>query len=637
MGTATNAKEPTLLEQELAKLAHRSLWQKGVDLLFGYDFFISYSWEDGRHYAVPLAADLKRRGFDCFLDSESYAKGDDWKTVGAMALRRTSRLILVGSPGALKSEPVLREVRIFSSDRRKIVPIDFGGTLSLQCIAQSPLRDYLTADILRIREESENLSEGPSSATLDDIQRAFDAARQSIKRGRALKAVASLLSILLAASLILWREEVASRREAQREAHVATANELVLQSEKFLPRYPQLSMMLAYYAAREALSAGASLPDNVVQLLQRTIRANPKRLKGPGAQAVAWSPDGSKLIGGGEDNIAHIWTFADLSEVGSLRGHTGWLEDVAWSPDGSLLATASRDGTARLWDAHTYAPVETISVAGTKSSEPLSIHPDVQTVSFHPREPIVAIAHTAGDSTPMGVIVWNYAHHEEQFHVTGFRAAFSPDGTKLATGDDTNRWGIVHLFNIQGATLFAMAGHERYVHNLAWSPDSTRLATASVDDTVRVWDANYGTLIRVLPNKFAMGLSWSPDGRFLASGGGQRVVRLWNARTLDEFNSLTTVLTLTGEPTSTGAQDYIESVAWSPDGTWLAVADRGAWGGNGNDDDKTSVRIYPVKAFTVKTANDLLDVVKQLVAVPSLDVVRKKVDQETAASPDSAP
>lgn len=104
MASETIAKPSTTLEKELAELTHRSFWQSAVDFFFGYDFFISYRWEDGRHYAVPLAADLKRRGFDCFLDSESYAKGDNWKTVGAMALRRTSRLILVASPGALKSE-----------------------------------------------------------------------------------------------------------------------------------------------------------------------------------------------------------------------------------------------------------------------------------------------------------------------------------------------------------------------------------------------------------------------------------------------------------------------------------------------------------------------------------------------------
>jgi WD40 repeat protein len=189
---------------------------------------------------------------------------------------------------------------------------------------------------------------------------------------------------------------------------------------------------------------------------------------------------------------------------------------------------------------------------------------------------------------------------------------------------------------MRGELLFAMTGHQGYVHTLAWSPDSTRLATAGVDDTVRVWDASRGTLIRVLPNKFAQGMAWSPDEQYLASGCGERVVKIWNARTLAEFGSLSTVRTLTGEATRTGAEDYIESVAWSPDGAWLAVADRGMWGGTGNNDDKTSVRIYSAKTFTAKTVSDLFEVVDQLVKVPALDVVGKRVEKEAAGSVEDA-
>jgi WD40 repeat protein len=110
----------------------------------------------------------------------------------------------------------------------------------------------------------------------------------------------------------------------------------------------------------------------------------------------------------------------------------------------------------------------------------------------------------------MGVVVWDYARHQERSHVTGFRAAFSPDGSQLATGDDTNSWGIVHLLNMRGELLFAMTGRQGYVHTLAWSPDSTRLATASVDDTVRVCDASRGTLIRRTAEQVCTGHGMEP-------------------------------------------------------------------------------------------------------------------------------
>jgi TIR domain len=112
------------------KELRRPFWQRLVDAFFGYDFFIAYSQGDGKAYAGDLARRLKNRGFECFLDTEDFAKGDDWKSVGAWALKRTSRLVLVGSPKALESKPVLREVQIFSQTHKRIIPIDFDGSLS---------------------------------------------------------------------------------------------------------------------------------------------------------------------------------------------------------------------------------------------------------------------------------------------------------------------------------------------------------------------------------------------------------------------------------------------------------------------------------------------------------------------------
>ena len=107
----------------------RSLLRRLLGFVFGHDFFISYSWSDGAAYAAALAARLKAHGFEVFLDRADYASGDNWKEVGARTLRHTGQLILVGSPAATQSDPVIREVEIFSKTGRHIVPIDFAGSL----------------------------------------------------------------------------------------------------------------------------------------------------------------------------------------------------------------------------------------------------------------------------------------------------------------------------------------------------------------------------------------------------------------------------------------------------------------------------------------------------------------------------
>jgi hypothetical protein len=106
------AAEAQLSSADAGDDGSRSVPRRLLGFVFGYDFFISYSWSD-----------------QVFLDRADYALGDDWKKAGAWTLRHTGQLILVGSPAAIRSDPVIHEVKIFSKTRRRIVPIDFAGSL----------------------------------------------------------------------------------------------------------------------------------------------------------------------------------------------------------------------------------------------------------------------------------------------------------------------------------------------------------------------------------------------------------------------------------------------------------------------------------------------------------------------------
>ena len=65
--------------------------------------------------------------------------------------------------------------------------------------------------------------------------------------------------------------------------------------------------------------------------------------------------------------------------------------------------------------------------------------------------------------------------------------AFSPDSTRLATGCTDN---TIRLWDLATGTEVAeLRGHRAYVHAVAFSPDGTRLASCSGDFTLRVWDS----------------------------------------------------------------------------------------------------------------------------------------------------
>ena len=138
------------------------------------------------------------------------------------------------------------------------------------------------------------------------------------------------------------------------------------------------------------------------------------------------------------------------------------------------------------------------------------------------------------------------------------RETYSIDQTVLPEAEDALRRAL------QASRIeLTLRGHTADIWSAVFSPDGTRIATASDDGTARVWNATSGAELFSVHGSDS-GTVWSavfsPDGKILATTGQDKKVRLWDAST--------------GEPVKTflGHQEDVYLARFSPDGARLATA-----------------------------------------------------------------
>lgn len=297
---------------------------------------------------------------------------------------------------------------------------------------------------------------------------------------------------------------------------------------KTIRGYPQVNWTVTFTPDASKLISGGQ--EQIVRVWdwQKETCSEPLQKHPCYVQTLSHHPV-EPVIACGADSTVYIWNLKTKQLLNKLESHSGRIWDVDFSVDGQYLASASFDYSARLWDwkkgicLHTFQGHDTW-VFG------LCFSPDGQ-----------ILATSGMDKT---VKLWDCRTGEcLQSLQTGedwmTDVTFSPDGKTVLGGG--SQGGIVLLAVETGKLLQISQEHTGFVSSVRFSPDGKTFASGSHDQSIKVWDALTCKCLRTLtgPENMVSSVSYSYDSRTIASASHNETLRVWNVSTGDCLKQLT--------------------------------------------------------------------------------------------------
>jgi WD40 repeat protein len=483
--------------------------------LFGDDVFLSYSRHDASAYALALAAALTKRNLSCYLDQWGTPPGDELPDALVRSLRRSTMLVVLGSPAAAHSRSMAREVALFLETGRAVVPVSVDGALERA--------DYFP-DIRGLAVFAESPSafrkETPAPTLIERIVNAegFTSRSKRLRRIFRITATTSALLVVAAAGITAYYSAVAGRQRAASAA-------LSFASQSIRMLRPGDDPSTAYKLAGRAL-----------ELDPGSVTAWGARLDARYSQVFAWSDrwysvpfsetfelsgilgaadlsaDGRTLVAGSWNTLVRMWPLRGGDPV-TLAGLTDPAWAVRFSPDDSTLLVAARTAPARIYDRdgavlHRLDFAKRILNSAEYSADGRS----------------VVAAFEDG-----GAVVWDASTGEETARLEGVQqqpvrsASFSPDNGRVLTASAD---GTAVVWSRAGKVVLTLNAGPEPLTSARYSPDGRLIVTASAGGEAKLWSAD-GRPVATIPHETAvLGAVWSPGNLGLLTWSEGGVLKL---------------------------------------------------------------------------------------------------------------
>jgi WD40 repeat protein len=235
-------------------------------------------------------------------------------------------------------------------------------------------------------------------------------------------------------------------------------------------------------------------------------------------EAVAFTPDSATVVVGDSKGKLLFLSKQRGKKVRGLDGHSSGVRTVLVDPDGSRVITTGWDKQVCSWGLRRSKRARLCTLPEAPASAALSPDGTTLAIGLSQSNRVLLI------DPHSGTVRTSLAKGDGSIHAV----AFSPDSSLLASGNSTGRIGLWDMANPVRPRV--LEGHTWPVYGLAFTPDGRRLISASADKTARVWDVATGREMHVYQwhRTWMTCLAIAPDGLTVATGGDDMTVSVWD-------------------------------------------------------------------------------------------------------------